>query len=182
MIGRTHEAGAVAALLIVARYYPQAAMTWPTILGLLIANTVGALLPDIDQASNRLWGLLPGGNIVGKVLRNIFLGHRTITHSLMGMGLVYYGGNWLLFKLLNTNFVDVKIVFNSLMIGYGSHLFLDGLTEEGLPLLWPLKIKFGFPPIKWMRIKTDHWVEKWMVFPGLVIYILVVVGRSIVKL
>jgi membrane-bound metal-dependent hydrolase YbcI (DUF457 family) len=91
---------------------------------------------------------------------------------LIGIGLVYYGVNWLLFKLLNTNFVDINIVVNSLMIGYLSHLILDGLTEGGLPLLWPLKWKFGFPPIKSWRIKTGRWFENWIVFPGLVIYIL----------
>jgi inner membrane protein len=171
MISRTHEAGAVAGLLVALNYFPQNNLSIATIVVALIANTVGALLPDIDQASNRLWDLFPGGNIIGKILRNIFLGHRTISHSLIGMGLVYYAMNWLFLNLLNTNFVDIKIILDSLLIGYGSHLILDGLTEEGLPLLWPLKIKFGFPPIKWMRIKTGHWFEKWIIFPGLIVFI-----------
>ncbi|MCX6726345.1 MAG: metal-dependent hydrolase [Candidatus Shapirobacteria bacterium] len=175
MISRTHEAGAVAALLAIVVYHTPQGLTAQTVIIALIANTIGALLPDIDQASNRLWDLLPGGNFTGKVLRNVFLGHRTLSHSILGILLVYEGSVWLISQLFNNNFVNVEVIIFALLIGYGSHLFLDGLTEEGLPLLWPIKWKFGFPPWKFLRIKTGHWVENWVVFPLLVVYVLYLV-------
>jgi inner membrane protein len=172
MISRTHEAGAVAALLATATYLPSANMGVATIITALIANTIGALLPDIDQASNRLWDLLPGGNFIGKILRNLFLAHRTLSHSFLGFFIVFKAAFWLIPKLFNGQFVDPKIIIYALLIGYGSHLVLDLITTDGLPLLFPIKWKFGLPPWKFLRIKTDHWVENWIVFPGLVVYVL----------
>ena len=46
----------------------------------------------------------------------------------------------------------------------------DMLTREGVPLLYPWKKKFGIPPIKLMRIKTNSWVERLFVFPGLLVF------------
>ena len=57
------------------------------------------------------------------------------------------------------------------MIGYTAHLLADGLTEEGLPLLFPIRIKFGFPPFKKWRIKTGGWMENFIIFPGAIGYI-----------
>jgi len=85
---------------------------------------------------------------------------------------MYKINEWLIFKIFNPTFVDPQIIFWALMIGYVSHLILDGLTEGGLPLLWPIKWKFGFPPIRSWRIKTDGWFEKWVVFPLIIIFII----------
>jgi len=56
------------------------------------------------------------------------------------------------------------------MIGYISHILADGLTEDGIPLLWPIKLRFGFPPIRSWRIKTGRWFEKWIILPIAVLY------------
>lgn len=136
----------------------------------LIANIVGTLLPDIDQASNRLWDLLPGGDFLGEILKDLFLAHRTLSHSILGLTLVYFGGWWIIPKIFNANFVNTGIVFDALLIGYISHLLLDGLTEEGLPLLFPIKWKIGFPPIKKLRVNTGKFTEKWIVFPLILIF------------
>lgn len=163
---------AFATLLTAAVYYPPTNLNLATLIVALIANIIGALLPDIDQGSNRLWDLLPGGNTIGKILKNLFLSHRTLSHSLLGIFLVFKATIWLIPKLLNTSFVNSQIVIMALLIGYIAHLASDLMTEEGLPLLFPLKIKFGIPPIKQLRIKTGKWVEKYIVFPGVVLYII----------
>jgi membrane-bound metal-dependent hydrolase YbcI (DUF457 family) len=72
-------------------------------------------------------------------------------------------------KILNSGFVDVDIIIKSIMIGYLSHLVIDLFTEEGLPLLFPIKIKIGIPPISHLRIHTGGWAEKWLIFPGIII-------------
>lgn len=171
MTARTHDLFAFGALLTVAAYFPPTAVKPATALVGIVANIVGALLPDIDQASNRLWDLLPGGNALGKILKNLFLTHRTLSHSFLGTWLVYQALNWILSRLFNSSFVDIPLITVAMMIGYISHLALDGLTEEGLPLLFPLKIRFGFPPIKSWRIKTGGWFEKLVIFPGIIVYI-----------
>lgn len=165
VLARTHEVYAFGALLTAMVYVAPSEIGWVTLLAVMVANLVGALLPDIDQASNRLWDMLPGGNLIGKVLKNLFLSHRTITHSILGVVLVYKGLEWLTPRILNPSFVDTNLVIMAVMIGYLSHLALDGLTEEGLPLLFPIKEKFGFPPIKSWRIKTGKWFENWVIFP-----------------
>ncbi len=172
MTSRTHEAAAAASLLWVVSKWPPVEMNWPTIIGALICNLIGSLLPDIDQASNRLWDMIPGGNTLGKILRRVFISHRTLSHSLIGFVIFLYFFDWLIPKLFNGDFVISSYLFWSLMIGYVSHLLADMLTEDGLPLLWPLKWKFGFPPIRSWRIKTGKWFERLIVFPGLVLFIL----------
>ncbi len=64
--------------------------------------------------------------------------------------------------------IDVGIVWWGFMIGVVSHLIMDSLTEEGVPWLLPIPIKFGFPPIRRWRIKTGHWFEAGVIFPGLI--------------
>ena len=172
MLSRTHDIGAFATLLTVASYSSPSQLGIATIIVALIANIIGALLPDLDQASNRLWDLLPGGNYLGKLLRRAFLSHRTLSHSILGVYLIYQINYWLIFKLFNPSFVSPEIIFYSLMIGYISHLVLDALTEEGIPLLFPIGWKFGFPFIRRWRIKTGHWFENYIIFPGITIYIL----------
>ena len=171
MVSRTHNLIAFASLATAAVYYPPGKLTLATIIVALIANITGSLLPDLDQAGNHLWDMLPGGDSTGKLLKRIFLGHRTLSHSLLGLFLVYELTIWLSPKLFNAAFINPGIITLSLLIGYISHLLADGITEEGLPLLFPLKWKFGFPPIRAMRIKTDHWFEKIIIFPGVLIYL-----------
>lgn len=171
MTARTHDGFAFASLISVASFYPPASLNVYTVFAALVANIVGALIPDMDQAGNRLWDLLPGGDKTAKVLRLIFYKHRTVSHSFLGVFLVYYFLSWLLPKILNPSYIYPDVVLTSTMIGYLSHLLADGLTEEGVPLLFPIRINFGFPPIAKMRIVTGGWFEKYIVQPGLAIYI-----------
>lgn len=172
MTARTHDAFAFASLVTVAAFYPPESLNLITLVGAVVAADVGALIPDLDTAGNRLWDLLPAGRTTGKVLRRIFYKHRTITHSFLGVYLIYNFFDWIFPKFLNPSFVDPQIILISVMIGYLSHLLADSLTEEGLPLLFPLRISFGFPPIKKIRIKTGRWFENFVVYPGVWIYVI----------
>lgn len=170
MTSRTHDVFAFASLVTVAVNYPPASLNMSTLVVSLIGNIVGSLLPDIDQATNRLWDLLPAGNLLGRVFRKLFLSHRTLSHSFLGIFLVHKLLWWLLPKILNPDYLNIDLIYYSVMIGFISHLFLDLFTEEGLPLLFPIKWKFGIPPIHHWRIKTGKAFEKYIVFPGIIAY------------
>jgi len=172
MTSRAHDVFAFASLVTIAATYPPASLNVTTGISCLIGNIIGSLLPDIDQASNRLWDLLPGGNLVGKIFRKLFLGHRTISHSIIGIFLISKFLLWLLPKILNPDFINTEIVYYSVMIGFISHILIDSFTEEGIPLFFPIKLKIGFPPIASWRIKTGKWFENLVVFPGIIVYIL----------
>lgn len=172
MTSRTHDAFSFASLLSVAVMYPPTSLSISTLGMSLVGNIVGGLLPDMDQASNRLWDLLPAGNIVGRLGRKLFLSHRTLSHSILGGYLLFKFLEWFLPKILNPNYINVQLVFLSIVIGFSAHLLADSLTEDGVPLLFPFKPMFGFPPIRSWRIKTGRWFEKLVVFPGLVAYII----------
>jgi inner membrane protein len=79
---------------------------------------------------------------------------------------------WLIPRLLNGSFVNIPVVILALLIGYMAHLAADLFTEEGLPLLFPIKLKFGIPPFKHLRIKTGGMVEKYIIFPGVILYLI----------
>lgn len=172
MTARTHDAFAFASLVTVSTYYPPASLSLMTLFASLVGNIVGSLIPDMDQASNRLWDLLPGGDYVGKVFRKVFIKHRTLSHSLLGAFLIYKLLEWLLPRVLNSAFVDINIVFYSIMIGYASHLLADSMTKEGLPLFFPFKFNIGIPPIEGLRVTTGGWVEKYLVLPAVGTYLI----------
>lgn len=178
MTARTHDLIGFAALLTIAALYPPESLTVPTLGAALVGNVVGSLIPDIDQASNRLWDLLPAGDELGKVFRKAFLKHRTITHSFLGVFLIYKILFFILPKILNPNYVDWRVVFVSMMVGYIAHLAADMLTKDGLPLFFPLKFKFGFPPLSTFRVTTGSWMENLVIFPGTIAYIFWFIGKN----
>jgi len=172
MTGRTHNAIAFASLVTVAAIYPPKDLNVLTLVGSMVAVSIGALFPDMDQAGNDLWNFLPATHSLGGVLRRVFYKHRTLTHSLVGVYLTYRFLGWLLPKLLNPAYVDPHLILYAFIIGFLSHLIADSFTEEGLPLLFPINLNFGIPPIKSWRIKTGHWSENLIVFPSVWIYLI----------
>ncbi len=171
MLARTHSLFAFSCMVGTVAYMGTKNVSTATTVACLFFNTIGSLLPDIDQASNRLWDLLPAGETIGKAL-GVFMKHRGISHSLVGIFLVDKFSFWLVSNLFNANLVDTKLVYWSLMIGFISHILADSLTEEGVPLFYPLKKNFGIPPIKPWRIKTGGWFENLVVTPLLIFYLL----------
>ena len=171
MTAKTHDAFAFASLATVAVFYLPNEISVLTLVCSVIAADIRSAIPDMDGAGNRLWHMLPAGEKTGKVLRHIFYKHRTLTHSFLGMFLIFKGLEWLLPRFLNGGFLDTTVILWAVMIGYASHLISDGLTEEGVPLLFPIPLNFGIPPIRSWRIKTGHWFENVVVYPAVWIYV-----------
>lgn len=171
MTSRTHDAFAFASLITMATLFPPAHVNALTAVTAILAADIGGLFPDLDQAGNKLWDSLPAGNFMGSILRRLFYKHRTLSHSLIGLYIVYQLLTWLLPKFLNPEFIDPKIIIASFLIGYISHLFADSLTEDGVPLFFPINLNIGIPPIKKIRLKTGLWFEKIVVYPAVWVYL-----------
>lgn len=170
MTGRTHDLAAVTALSIVFLTNPVQPLRLSTAIVAVLANLIGGITPDIDQPTAPFWRNLPVGNIFGRTFGRLSGGHRFLTHSLAGVALLGFGAHWLLVFLSPImGHVDIGYVWWAYMIGVISHLVMDMFTKEGVPLFLPIPIKFGFPPLKRLRITTDHWVEHFVVFPGLLV-------------
>lgn len=106
---------------------------------------VAAWLPDVDNPRSKLGNGLsrmksPTLNAVSRpiswflrissfVLVRI-VGHRTLTHSLLGV-LLFALPVWLFFG----GFPNLSV---ALVVGYASHVLADALNTRGVPLLWPL--------------------------------------------
>lgn len=65
--------------------------------------------------------------------------------------------------------VQIDLVWWAFMIGMLSHLIMDSFTKEGVPWLLPIPVKFGFPPLRRLRITTGKFTEKFVVLPLLLI-------------
>lgn len=171
MTARTHDVIAFAALSTIAATNPPQFLNIYTTFVCLIGSVIGALVPDLDQATNKLWDLLPAGNLLGKVLRHLMLQHRTISHSILGAFIFYEILNYSLPRIFNPFYVDARLAIAALMIGYLSHLVADSVTKEGIPLFFPIPFKIGIPPIEALRITTGKFVENFIVFPGVLVYL-----------
>lgn len=170
MTARTHDLFAFATLVTTTALFPPNSVSLPTLMTSLVGNIVGGLIPDMDQASNKLYDLLPGSDFTGKVVGKLFMGHRNISHSLLGGYLLYKLLEFVLPRLVNTHYVDPHILLVAIMLGFASHLLADSITREGIPLFFPFSVKIGFPPFKFLRVTTDSWVEHLVVLPGVVLY------------
>lgn len=170
MTGRTHDLAAFTALSYVVATQPGQTVTLATGIVALMATLVGGLTPDIDQPTADLWHKFPAGSVVGRILYPLLGGHRYISHSLIGIILFGWLTKFLLFKIGKVLLVDINLVWWAFMIGFISHLIMDTLTQEGVPWLFPIPFRFGFPPLKILRLKTGGFVEKTLVFPGLLLF------------
>lgn len=169
MTGRTHDLVAFTALSLVIATQPMEKMSLATAFVAFSANMIGGLAPDIDQSTGTLWKRVRLGSFLGKILSPVFGGHRHISHSILGI--VFFGvvSKFLLLLISNVLIVDMEIVWWSFMIGVVSHLIADTFTHSGVPWLFPIPIKWGIPPIKALRFHTGSFVEKAIVFPGLIL-------------
>lgn len=131
-----------------------------------LAVGFGALLPDIDNARSTLGHKL---GIVSKEIQKI-AGHRTIFHSLLGLvigSLLAIGLERVVIYLLGQRGLSVPaqyigashLVFFGVLFGCIMHIVADSLTLGGVPLLWPSRKRYGFPPNPHLRFKTGTWPE-----------------------
>jgi len=171
MTSRTHDLAAITALGIVVVTNPLPKITLATALVCILANQIGGIAPDIDQPTAPFWRNLPVGGFFGRIIDKMLGGHRFITHSLLGVAL-FAGLSAALLKILHPIMphVDIHLVWLSFLIGMLSHLIMDTFTKEGVPWLLPIPYKFGFPPLKNLRVTTGKHVEGWIVFPGLLLF------------
>lgn len=119
------------------------------------AAVVAAWVPDLDNPRSRLGNGLsrlknPLLNLATRplswVLRGISftlfrtVGHRTLTHSLIGFAAFFFA-----VSLLGA-FSGLPGLRFALVAGYASHLFADALNTPGVPLLWPSRWRFRLMP------------------------------------
>lgn len=182
MVGRSHLlVGLTAGVVldsIVHLSGPPLTMATSVTLPLLVNKSIyyfmvgfGALLPDIDNARSTM------GQKLGWISKEIqhIAGHRTLFHSLLGLligSLLAIGleqlVSYLLFQrgfVFPADFIKAShLVFFAVLFGCIMHIAADGLTEGGVPLLWPNHKRFGFPPNSHWRFRTGTWPEHVIVF------------------
>lgn len=170
MTARTHDLAALTALGAIVLIEPIKTVSLGTAIIVVLANLIGGITPDIDQPTAPFWRNLPIGKYFGRIFDNLTGGHRFLTHSIIGLiifGLLAH----LLLVFLDPimRSINIGYVWWAFMIGMVSHLVMDTLTKEGVPWLLPVPIKFGFPPLKKLRIKTGHLAETLVIFPLLLV-------------
>jgi inner membrane protein len=117
------------------------------------AAVAAAWLPDIDNPRSTLGNGLnrlnnPTLNLLSRPLSWALrtasfvlirtVGHRTMTHSVLGV---------LLFSLLVLLFLGrFPNLYLALVAGYASHVVADALNTRGVPLLWPMGKPFRLLP------------------------------------
>lgn len=130
------------------------------------AVAFGALLPDIDNARSMMGHRF---GIISKEIQRL-AGHRTIFHSLLGLALgslLAIGLERLVVSLLSQRGFEFPaavtagshLVFYGILFGCMMHIAADALTIGGVPLLWPNRKRFGFPPNSHWRFRTGTWPE-----------------------
>jgi inner membrane protein len=117
-----------------------------TVLGIALTPAVvawvllGALLPDIDTPTS----------LIGRCCRPLAgwlerrVGHRTLTHSLLGLALATL-------PTLPLAWVDWHWPF-AFTLGYLSHLLVDAVNPPGVPLLYPSPVRAVFPGRESLRL------------------------------
>jgi inner membrane protein len=109
---------------------------------MMAAGAFGGLLPDIDTPASTL------GSKISKRFHRLTPGHRGPTHSLLWLPFIYflfYGVELLGTRLEWWDAPDKHWVPVAIVAGVVTHLLGDGITEQGVPLLWPWKFKFRLP-------------------------------------
>lgn len=113
-------------------FVTAAAMQWPVTTGAVATAAFGSLLPDIDLPTSMVGRpLFP----IARIL-NEQLGHRTLTHSIVGI--------LLLVLILLPLLLLAPLIFWALLIGYFSHLLIDTENKAGIELLYPSQLRAWF--------------------------------------
>lgn len=110
---------------------------------------VGALLPDIDTSMSSIGRhAKPLSSLIERKL-----GHRTLTHSFLGLVIVGAVASPLL--------LIAPAAWAWLLVGALSHVLLDTANITGVPLLWPARIEFVLVHNRGTRVAygspREHW-------------------------
>lgn len=164
MTGRTHQLFGFTVVYAVAMTLPYIVVNMQTLVVGVMFVSLGSLAPDLDNEDNVIYSLVPAGRkVISEVFERVFGKHRSISHSILGICILGWGSGWLIDHIPDANGFDRVALWYAFMISFVIHLFADFLTKDGIPLLWPWKYRFGFPPFKFMRIKTGGWIEDYVV-------------------
>lgn len=127
----------------------------------IIAVMVGALVPDIDQSTANIWRQFLGGRVVGRIFSAFSGGHRTITHSLIGVIGIGWVLSWAIHQFIKPVYLPaMENVWMAFMVGYVSHLVADTLTDRGVAWFLPIPISIKIPPgPEELRVTTGSMVE-----------------------
>ncbi|AFA41007.1 putative inner membrane protein [Wigglesworthia glossinidia endosymbiont of Glossina morsitans morsitans (Yale colony)] len=105
------------------------------------------LLPDIDHPSSFLGKKL---SWISVPISKTF-GHRGFTHSLFACLCLYI----MIFSIpFVRNFFPLDFSC-ALLVGYFSHILADFLTPLGVPIFWPLNIRFCIPILSANNLKRE---------------------------
>lgn len=169
MTERTHDLAGLTLLTLAFVVLPLTQVSLVNFFAVLIANQIGTSFPDLDQPTAEFYQELPAGSVLGHLFSPLLGGHRHISHSLLGLAIYSYIFHLLLNYLARYFALDMSLVWWSFVLGFASHLVMDSLTKEGVPWFFPIPIRFGFPPFKMLRITTGGFLEKFFVYPGLIV-------------
>lgn len=169
MTARTHDLAAFTALNLVFVFQSPPDYPLSTIITSLGACFLGGVIPDIDTPSSEFWQNFPAGTMLGRLLHPFVGAHRHISHSLLGIIIFGIISDYLFSIAGQVILVDMNLVWICFMVGIFSHLFADSFTRDGVPWFFPIPIGFGFPPLKFLRIKTGGLMEKAIFFPLLIL-------------
>ncbi len=108
----------------------------------IIAAGFSSLLPDIDTTESTIGKVF---QFISKPLDKNF-GHRTITHSWIGV----FG----LAILCSPVYFVLPALYAAIMIGFISHLIIDCINKTGVPFFWPSETYFVVPGNPRWRIEV----------------------------
>jgi len=123
MMSRTHLAFGFLIGLLSLNYF-----NIPNVYVYLAILCVGSILADIDNSESRIGKRI---KVVSWPIEKIF-GHRNFFHSIFPLVIIFV----LFFYIIKWNVVGA-----ALLIGYGSHIFIDMFTHMGVALFHPFHNK-----------------------------------------
>ncbi|MCZ8518629.1 MULTISPECIES: metal-dependent hydrolase [Paenibacillus] len=143
MLQKTHSAAGLVAAEYVLMHFHMPVFSWESAAGLMIGCIAGPLA-DVDKKGSTMAKVIFP---LSAALRLLKVRHRTMTHSILFMAAMFALSLSLPAPL-----------FWCFMLAYASHPLIDLLNEQGVELLWPLRIKFRLVP-KFLAVDTGSEME-----------------------
>lgn len=155
MMYRTHVVAGSLCGFVLSRFLPLDAINQALVVAMSI---LGSLIPDIDHPRSYLGRRL----IVFSFGFNKLFGHRKLLHSP-----VFYGILFAILALLNV--VNI-VTLLSLLVGILSHILLDMLNPQGVPIFYPISKKH----YRILSIRTSSLTETVFMFGLVAVHIFLV--------
>lgn len=111
-------------------------MSMPTVVTVMTLSVIGSLFPDIDIPTSKIGASAkPISTLV-----SLTTGHRGMFHA----PLLYLVAYFILYHL----YPDMRMLSSGFFFGCMSHLALDSLNVQGIPIMWPFKSKLSLMRIR----------------------------------